>query len=284
MNNPEHQHQKALIDWAHINKRQYPWLLYLIAVPNGGHRRPAVAGKLKAEGVKAGVSDLFLAYPKGAYSGVWIEMKAPRSQGGKAPSRAQLEWLEAMRKNGYAAAVCYGWDDAREVLLAYSCGQFPTPNQALPVRLSEKISTVNDKGCWVWAAATVHGYGYVHFEGKQQRAHRVIYRILRGPIPEGLELDHLCRNPACVNPDHLEPVTPRENVARSESPAAKNLRKTHCLRGHEFTPSNIYRQPDRPRSRNCRTCRLAVARGRDQSYRHREYQRRKLKLAEKKAQ
>jgi hypothetical protein len=124
MKNPEHQHQKALIDWEQINKRQYPWLAYLIAIPNGGARHPAVAGKLRAEGVKAGVSDLFLAYPKGHYHGLWIEMKAPRDQGGKAPTKPQQEWLQAMRENGYATSCCFGWDEAKEVLMYYAYGQF----------------------------------------------------------------------------------------------------------------------------------------------------------------
>ena len=106
--------------------------------------------------------------------------------------------------------------------------------------------------CWNWTAGVDgRGYGAFKLNGRQLGAHVVAYRRLVGPIPEGLVLDHLCRNPRCVNPDHLEPVTQRENVVRGEAPAATNARKTHCKRGHEFTPENTI---DHPRGRNCREC------------------------------
>ncbi|WP_353848602.1 HNH endonuclease signature motif containing protein [Cellulomonas sp.] len=75
-----------------------------------------------------------------------------------------------------------------------------------------------------------------------------------GPIPPGMQLDHLCRVRECVNPLHLELVTQRENILRGESPAAHHARKTHCDHGHEFTPENTYRAPSRPRTRICRAC------------------------------
>lgn len=117
-------------------------------------------------------------------------------------------------------------------------------------------------GCWLWMAAKDKwGYGKFKVESRRQRvAHRVAYELVRGPVPDGLELDHLCRNPSCVNPEHLEPVTSAENTRRSESISTRNSRKTHCARGHEFTPENIYWE--RGRWRHCRTCRAAVQAGR----------------------
>lgn len=74
-----------------------------------------------------------------------------------------------------------------------------------------------ENGCWVWnGAKSPLGYGRVSRDGRWQEAHRVVYEDLRGPIPKGLSLDHLCRNPSCVNPDHLEPVTHRENLRRGK--------------------------------------------------------------------
>src|ERR1041385_4955256 len=97
---------------------------------------------------------------------------------------------------------------------------------ATPVfsRMTDKF-TVGD-GCWEWTGAkTGHGYGKILTFRSIQVAHRILYELLVGPVPEGMELDHLCRNPSCVRPDHLEPVTHRVNISRA-------IQKTHCLRGH----------------------------------------------------
>jgi hypothetical protein len=109
-------------------------------------------------------------------------------------------------------------------------------------------------GCWVWTGALHNfGYGITSIKAKAVLAHRISYQTLVGPIPDGLHLDHLCRNPPCVNPSHLEPVTCKENLHRGPTTmAAINRAKTHCVRNHEFTPANTW--VDKRGSRYCRAC------------------------------
>lgn len=110
------------------------------------------------------------------------------------------------------------------------------------------------KGCWLWLGFLKRGYGVVRRDGRKWAAHRFFYELLVGPIPDGLVIDHLCRVRNCVNPQHLEPVTNAENLARGEGPNAKALRDNTCIRGHEFTPENTYYRPSRPRVRICKSC------------------------------
>lgn len=136
------------------------------------------------------------------------------------------------------------------------------PDQARPVadRIRERV-IVTDAGCWEWQGSrNADGYGRIWTgskadgSGRNAHVHREAYEALVGPIPDGLVLDHLCRNPPCCNPAHLEPVTSRENtIARGVGGAADQARQTHCKRGHEFTPENTQR--DRHGKRYCRTCR-----------------------------
>lgn len=110
--------------------------------------------------------------------------------------------------------------------------------------------------CWIWTRGKLsNGYAVVSYQGKNRLAHRLAYTIFRRPIPDGLQIDHLCGNRACVNPDHLEPVTARANTLRSEAPSAANALATHCKRGHEFTAENTYVSV--AGGRVCRTCSAA---------------------------
>lgn len=97
----------------------------------------------------------------------------------------------------------------------------------------------NADGCWIWTAALKNGYGAISLDGKIRFAHRVAYEDFVGPIPDGLQLDHLCRVPACVNPLHLEAVTPQTNVLRGYSPGAVALRRENCLYGHPYSEHGV---------------------------------------------
>src|SRR5579872_16426 len=108
-------------------------------------------------------------------------------------------------------------------------------------------------GCWLWSGCILkNGYGQFWLNDKNWKAHRVSYLLFKGRLIEGLVIDHLCRNRACVNPDHLELVTHRTNLLRGETLNAKELNQTHCKRGHPFDDGNTYVDPSG--SRSCRTC------------------------------
>lgn len=134
----------------------------------------------------------------------------------------------------------------------------PLKPKSIPERFWEKVNRDTPSGCWEWLSVKAYfGYGKFHFDRKRKfvGAHRVAYELSKGPIPDGLVLDHLCRNPGCVNPDHLQVVSQRENCLRGISPTADNAKKTHCKRGHEFTPENTFAVQGR--WRGCRQCRSA---------------------------
>lgn len=101
------------------------------------------------------------------------------------------------------------------------------------------VKEVSTDDCWLYAKPDNNlGYGKFEVDGVHYRAHRVMYEAYKGEIPKGLHIDHLCRVPPCINPDHLEAVTPRENILRGISPVAINAKKTHCIHGHKFNKQN----------------------------------------------
>lgn len=134
-----------------------------------------------------------------------------------------------------------------------------TKHSALPPRIQTKIRLDEcpvaglPEKCWTFTGATQSkGYGSASYEGRIWSTHRLAYTLLVGPIPNGLEVDHLCRNRRCCNPTHLEPVTRKVNAERS-GPATK----THCVHGHKLSGENllIKKRGTRTPVRNCRTCR-----------------------------
>jgi len=143
------------------------------------------------------------------------------------------------------------------------------PRKTTEERFWEKVDRRGPNECWPWIASLT-GPGYAQFfidkDHKSGLGHRYAYELLVGPIPAGLVLDHLCRNPRCVNPNHLEAVTHRENVIRGEAPAAAGRHqaaKTHCPKGHPYDEANttIRRTAGRHGGggRGCKQCARASA-------------------------
>lgn len=133
--------------------------------------------------------------------------------------------------------------------------KFGSPNERFKAKWLE-----SEDGCHVWVGATSGGYGLFAIERHSDiYAHRYAYEAVHGKIGDDLQLDHLCRNTKCVNPDHLEPVTPMENILRSEGQASINARKTHCKYGHDLADAYVFKDTptkngDARYKRACRTC------------------------------
>ena len=122
--------------------------------------------------------------------------------------------------------------------------------------------------CWEWRATKDRGgYGRFSLNGKLRMAHRVSYEMFVGPIPVGLQLDHLCRNRGCVRPDHLETVTNQENARRGNT-GKHNSNKTHCNAGHEFTKDNTLSITRPSGGRECKKCKVIRSRRYNQERLH----------------
>lgn len=153
-------------------------------------------------------------------------------------------------------------------------------------RFAERIRIAPD-GCWIWQASTgSHGYGQFTVDYHKDLAHRFAYLWHHGHIEKGRQhhLDHLCKNKRCVNPDHLEAVSPLVNIHRGGSRTIPNAQKTHCPTGHEYTPANTRRMPDG--GRRCIACEKVQSRAsRLRNIEHRreldrqDYRRRKARAA-----
>ena len=133
-----------------------------------------------------------------------------------------------------------------------------SPKTPLADRLLSKHE-VADSGCWMWTAArSAAGYGQLRVDGRTIYAHRASYEVYVGPIAEGMQIDHLCRERACINPSHLQVVTNRENTLRGDCGrinAKRMLAKTESSNGHPYTEANTYTRRVRGRThRDCRAC------------------------------
>lgn len=122
---------------------------------------------------------------------------------------------------------------------------------------------INSNGCWIWQRRVQsNGYGQISVgsrtdgTNKNTTAHRISYITFNGEIADGLQIDHLCKVRVCVNPDHLEAVTAKENVHRSNAKFKQQIKRTHCPKGHEYSEDNMYTYKTRIGGicRNCKTC------------------------------
>ena len=166
------------------------------------------------------------------------------------PDRHQIKRI-ALGKKVYCSRRC--WINGKHE-------QIPIPSRL--ERLTDKNGPIPpDKPhlgpCWIWRGAVNNkGYGVMTIRRDRKPmlrpAHCVWYETEIGPVPAGLELDHLCRNPICCRPSHLEAITHRENMRRSKTPFGDNANKTICINGHPFTPENTMTDPNG--GRKCRKC------------------------------
>lgn len=133
-------------------------------------------------------------------------------------------------------------------------------DERLPDRFWDKVSPEPNSGCWLWTGARVwNEYGVIRADRKATYAHRFAYEKTVAAVPDGLQLDHKCRTRSCVNPQHLEPVTQRENLRRGDRGKEWGT-DTHCRYGHAYTDDNTAPRRDRKNGRACRECNRNKAR------------------------
>jgi len=141
-------------------------------------------------------------------------------------------------------------------------------------RFFDKVVFYSDSTCWEWIGAKRRdGYGNFMINGKMIQAHRYSYELYNGTLIQGLVIDHLCRHTSCVNPDHLDQISRKENVLRGISPAAINYRKSHCNNGHPLSGDNLWVGK---KGRRCKTCNMP-----DKQYKAEYYKKNKDRIAEK---
>jgi len=128
----------------------------------------------------------------------------------------------------------------------------PLTHPGAAARFFAKVE-MERSGCWSWRGSQINNYGQLRIDKAPYVAHRVTWLSLVGPIPDGLQVDHLCRNRACCNPEHLEPVTRSVNLRRI--PKGTQRLKSHCIHGHEMTLDNTLWQGRGKRRRVCKACR-----------------------------
>lgn len=226
-----------------------------------GKRKPAKGMRLVvcSGRVRLGVADVEMFGTSVQWSGkmseaATLERPAPWHNGGESVMRSKpiccVPDCNRIIEIGGGFGRCYShyyrWKK-------YKSDTLP-PKPTFEERLWAKID-ISD-GCWLWKGNIVGGgYGQVHRDRQLVMVHRLVYETLVGPIPDGLELDHLCRVPPCVNPAHLEPVTHSENVRRGMGAPGLAARKTHCLRGHPLEGENLRLIMDYHGERTWRGCR-----------------------------
>ena len=187
------------------------------------------------------------------------------------PRVSRAEAIAAGQKLYFTGTPCTRGHVSLRRAVSHSCCQCDRekllarrpPNPVTPAAMSietmfARTSPEPNSGCWLWTGGMNQiGYGRVHVNGGRKTAHRVAYELVCGKVPDGLDLDHLCRVRCCINPDHLEPVTRQVNAARGIAGEVSKKRSaliTHCPRGHSYSGDNVYYFPGGGARRGCRAC------------------------------